>query len=275
MGTPSTIGLRHINGIIDSINCHWDGYLSNNGYILENFYETADKVNQLIKLGDLSSLGYMGIYPEKITPEMESESIRGDMRLLDYIKSYARDFDDDKILRHFDSKEEFLKHPFDDIYLFEESENKWYYIHNNRSIPLKDALEQNMKEEPDSYHTWKKAKLPEGYDQFAALTVKETAKTKTSNTESNVDPLEQAMQNDDFWIELPNTSIGLLILHGKNSNSIADNNCYEVSHPINEDKDISVTFFKTYVNLKKWLNKTYGNGFYEQIVKLYENQLDK
>lgn len=275
MGTPSTIGLRHINGIIDSIDCHWDGYLCHNGYILENFYETADKVNQLMKLGDLSSLGYMGVYPEKITPEMEAKSIQGDMKLLDYIKSYARDFDDDKILRHFDSEEEFLKYPFDDIYLFEESENKWYYIHDNRSIPLKDALEQNMTEEPDSYHIWKKAKLPEGYDQFAALAAEKTTETKTSNTESSVDPLEQAMQNDDFWLELPNTPIGLLILHGKNPNSTADNDCYEVSHPINKDKDVSITFFKTYANLKKWFNKTYGNGFYEKIVKLYENQLDK
>lgn len=38
-----------------------------------------------------------------------------------------------------------------------------------------------------------------------------------------MDKLEQAMQSEDFWIELADTSFGKVILHGKNTNSIADN----------------------------------------------------
>ena len=45
-----------------------------------------------------------------------------------------------------------------------------------------------------------------------------------------MDKLEQAMQSEDFWIELADTSFGKVILHGKNTNSIADNEYYEVSN---------------------------------------------
>lgn len=37
-----------------------------------------------------------------------------------------------------------------------------------------------------------------------------------------MDKLEQAMQSEDFWIELADTSFGKVVLHGKNTNSIAD-----------------------------------------------------
>lgn len=37
--------------------CHWDGYPSYNGNILLNHYKNRDKVEKLISLGDLSSLG--------------------------------------------------------------------------------------------------------------------------------------------------------------------------------------------------------------------------
>ena len=34
-----------------------------------------------------------------------------------------------------------------------------------------------------------------------------------------MDKLKQAMQSEDFWIELADTSFGKIILHGKNTNS--------------------------------------------------------
>ena len=37
-----------------------------------------------------------------------------------------------------------------------------------------------------------------------------------------MDKLEQAMQSEDFWIEFADTSFGKVILHGKNTNSIAN-----------------------------------------------------
>lgn len=56
MATRSAIGIitdRYIYGIY----CHWDGYPENNGRLLVEHYKTLDQVWDLIKLGDLSSLG--------------------------------------------------------------------------------------------------------------------------------------------------------------------------------------------------------------------------
>ncbi len=57
MATRSTIALEYADGTVDQIYCHWDGYLSNNGQILYNHYKDPFKVQQLMDLGDLSSLG--------------------------------------------------------------------------------------------------------------------------------------------------------------------------------------------------------------------------
>jgi hypothetical protein len=39
-----------------SVYCHWDGYLSHNGRILQEHYDSS-KANHLVALGDISSLG--------------------------------------------------------------------------------------------------------------------------------------------------------------------------------------------------------------------------
>lgn len=57
MATRSTIAIRNEDGTVTGIYCHWDGYLSNNGRILQENYTTEAAVRELIALGDLSSLG--------------------------------------------------------------------------------------------------------------------------------------------------------------------------------------------------------------------------
>lgn len=57
MGTRSMIGRLNDDGTVAAIYCHWDGYISNNGVILHEHYQDAAKVDQLIALGDISSLG--------------------------------------------------------------------------------------------------------------------------------------------------------------------------------------------------------------------------
>ena len=57
MGTRSMIGIENPNtGVVKSVYCHWDGYLQHNGSILNKHYTASPKVNNLIALGDLSSL---------------------------------------------------------------------------------------------------------------------------------------------------------------------------------------------------------------------------
>lgn len=57
MATRSTIALEYADGTVDQVYCHWDGYLSHNGEILRKHYTDPFKVQQLMDLGDISSLG--------------------------------------------------------------------------------------------------------------------------------------------------------------------------------------------------------------------------
>jgi hypothetical protein len=41
--------------LVKSVYCHWDGYLAHNGKILNEYYTSA-QANELVALGDLSSL---------------------------------------------------------------------------------------------------------------------------------------------------------------------------------------------------------------------------
>ena len=54
MGTRSRIAVMH-GDTVKSVYCHWDGYLSNNGKILQEHYDSS-KANNLVALGDLSIL---------------------------------------------------------------------------------------------------------------------------------------------------------------------------------------------------------------------------
>lgn len=57
MATRSTIGIRHEDGSVTKIYCHWDGYIEHNGGILQKYYNTAEKIEPLLALGNLSVLG--------------------------------------------------------------------------------------------------------------------------------------------------------------------------------------------------------------------------
>jgi hypothetical protein len=41
---------------VRAVYCHWDGYLEHNGAILNKHYASSSKANNLIALGDISSL---------------------------------------------------------------------------------------------------------------------------------------------------------------------------------------------------------------------------
>lgn len=56
MGTRSRIAIQNQDGTLNSIYCHWDGYPSHNGAILEKSYREEAKVRELISLGSLSVL---------------------------------------------------------------------------------------------------------------------------------------------------------------------------------------------------------------------------
>lgn len=56
MATRSTIAIEYADGTVGQVYCHWDGYLANNGQLLQEYYSDPFKLRELIDLGDISSL---------------------------------------------------------------------------------------------------------------------------------------------------------------------------------------------------------------------------
>lgn len=84
MGTRARIALQTGKTFL-SIYTHWDGYPSHHGPILLNHYNTPAKVRELIKLGDLSSLG------KEIGEEHDPDSDSKPLEAKDWCKAYLRD----------------------------------------------------------------------------------------------------------------------------------------------------------------------------------------
>jgi hypothetical protein len=57
MATRSLIGKENSDNTVTYIYCHWDGHIESVGKTLANHYDTADKLDALLQLGDLSTLG--------------------------------------------------------------------------------------------------------------------------------------------------------------------------------------------------------------------------
>ena len=92
MGTRSMIGKLEADGTVTAIYCHWDGYAEGVGHTLMKHYRDVAKIDALMALGDLSSLGAeigekhpSSSYEVQMTSEQYNE-LYGNMCL-----SYARD----------------------------------------------------------------------------------------------------------------------------------------------------------------------------------------
>jgi len=57
MSTRSRIGIVNKDGTVRSIYCHFDGYPEGVGETLRKHYNTPEKINELLDLGDISTLG--------------------------------------------------------------------------------------------------------------------------------------------------------------------------------------------------------------------------
>jgi len=97
MGTRSMIAIQNpYSKDIRAVYCHWDGYLSWNGAILQKHYSASSKVNNLIALGDISSLkaeiGEKHDFSrlDSTLPEAEYEKLYGNMTTF-----YTRDRGED------------------------------------------------------------------------------------------------------------------------------------------------------------------------------------
>jgi hypothetical protein len=121
MSTSSYICKKEEDGTIKMIYCHFDG--DYNSVLLPKYYNTPEKVDALIELGDLSSLG------KKISPTNATHDI--DHPEPGVCVAYGRDAQcDDTAAKIFKSKEAFIEAVNDNflmdyIYLWED--NQWKY----------------------------------------------------------------------------------------------------------------------------------------------------
>jgi hypothetical protein len=56
MATRSTIALEKKDGTVVQVYCHWDGYIGNNGVILQENYQNYDNILKLVNGGPMSCL---------------------------------------------------------------------------------------------------------------------------------------------------------------------------------------------------------------------------
>ena len=140
MSTRSYIAMKTGENTYKAVYCHYNGYLSYNGVMLLENYNTADRVEQLLSLGNISSLR------EKIEPAPESkhcfETPDDDVTIF-----YGRDRGE-KGQEAFTCTEKELKDPtswIEYIYVFDGG--KWYYSVITRNgfsecIPLEQAIQK-------------------------------------------------------------------------------------------------------------------------------------
>jgi len=123
MATRSTIGIKHGN-IVKAIYCHWDGYIEHNGFILDRFYQASPKVNNLIALGNLSSLGADIGEKHDFHDKLEHIEIENITHVSTQCTFYQRDRGEEKAeFRTFSSEEAWMDY-------YDGSGVEYYYLYD-------------------------------------------------------------------------------------------------------------------------------------------------
>lgn len=136
MSTHCYIAKRNENGTYTGIYCHFDGYISGVGQTLLNHYNDANKINELIALGDLEVLGEQ--IGEQHDPDMQRDE--------DWCISYKRDFSE---LGH----DAVVSPLFNDVivnagkcagdkYIYWFSSDEWHVMHGSYSGTIAEVVEQ-------------------------------------------------------------------------------------------------------------------------------------
>lgn len=137
MSTNSNIAIKHGEDDYETIYCHWDGYLSWNGQLLYAFYNTPEKVQELIDGGDVSCLG-MNI-GEKINADYPSTEFTTETYKNFQTVFYIRDKEEnEKICEKQHCTCPPSNQPFN--YIFDEKSETWYLYKDGEMQLLEDAL---------------------------------------------------------------------------------------------------------------------------------------
>lgn len=105
MSTRSMIG-KVYDGKVKAIYCHWDGYPSYTGNMLETYYNNDEIIDELIGLGSLSYIA------PRIKPN-EGEEHSFECPAKDVTVAYHRDRGEDMQVYEYDSIDKFLYEIYD------------------------------------------------------------------------------------------------------------------------------------------------------------------
>ena len=126
MGTRSRIGVMH-GDKLKSVYCHWDGYLSHNGRILQDHYDSA-KANHLVSLGNISSLRpEIGVVHPFSTWDTDMSPAEYEAQFANMTTFYGRDRGESGVDFTVDqSYDEFLSKDYDYEYYYIMNDGVWY-----------------------------------------------------------------------------------------------------------------------------------------------------
>ena len=139
--------------------CHFDGYLEYVGAILAEHYDTEEKLDRLLDVGDIDML-YPQLDPDPDRPHSQQNPQENVTR------AYGRDYGDPdsaakmKSLRELDDDEGWIEY----VYVFT-ADGQWKYFHNGQSQEgmhdLKSALANLEIEDPSMDQSDEEAPFPE------------------------------------------------------------------------------------------------------------------
>ena len=147
MSTRSNIALEFENGQYMVIYCHSDGYLTYNGAILLKHYNTRDKIEELVKLGDLSCLAPQ-INPDPNKPHSFEYENRQD----NVCVAYGRDRNEENTQARILSKDEMFSNGWIEFFYVFTLDDKWkYYDYYHKVLrDVKKDLATELKKQNNS-----------------------------------------------------------------------------------------------------------------------------
>ena len=131
---------------IKAVYCHNDGYLAHNGCILDSHYQDESKVDELLKHGDISSLG--NNIGEKINWD-DFELAHYNQQCMFYVRDRGEKRKPAAILEDDIALVEFANEDCDAQFIYLYAYNAWYvydYSKDNQFVELDDVLSKVYKD---------------------------------------------------------------------------------------------------------------------------------
>ena len=163
-----------------TIYCHSDGYLSYNGAMLIDNYNSEEKVDELLKLGDLSCLC------QKLNPDpTKPHSFDYDERQENVTVAYGRDRGETNIeartlsMAELDDPQNWTEY----VYIFNK-DNGWKYFHSGQSEQGLRDIEEDLKTEYAGYGV---ERIPGHYGFVTQEIVDSLLKEQSENVMDNAE----------------------------------------------------------------------------------------